>query len=142
MNSTFAGSCLCEAVKYTVSGDPKHSVLCHCDSCQKVSGSTFMANYLYDKNQLQVSRGQESITTYEDRATASGQSLKRCFCGVCGSNLFVYSDLPQARNMISVTSGTLDDSVNLRPQLEFFCRNRRNWLPADGVPGAEQKQTQ
>lgn len=50
MSSTFRGSCLCGAVKYTVSGDPKNSVLCHCDSCQKVTGSVFMANYIYEKD--------------------------------------------------------------------------------------------
>lgn len=44
------GSCLCQRVQYEVTGPPKMRLLCHCDNCRKVTGSTFMANALYQKD--------------------------------------------------------------------------------------------
>lgn len=47
---TQQGSCLCGTVKYTISGPPSTTVLCHCISCKKASGSSFMANGFYEKS--------------------------------------------------------------------------------------------
>lgn len=44
------GSCLCQRVQYEVTGPPKMTLVCHCDNCRKVTGSTFMANALYQKD--------------------------------------------------------------------------------------------
>jgi hypothetical protein len=41
------GSCLCGSIKYTLSGAPSTTVLCHCISCKKSSGSAFKANGFY-----------------------------------------------------------------------------------------------
>ena len=41
------GSCLCGAIKYTIEGSPSTTVLCHCISCKKQSGSAFKANSIY-----------------------------------------------------------------------------------------------
>lgn len=44
------GGCLCQSVQYQVTGAPKMTLVCHCDNCRKVTGSTFMANALYQKD--------------------------------------------------------------------------------------------
>jgi len=40
MAEAFTGSCICQQVKYTVTGEPLSAVLCHCINCWKASGST------------------------------------------------------------------------------------------------------
>lgn len=43
------GSCLCQKVRYKVTGAPLTTIICHCDSCRKSTGSAFMANSFYLK---------------------------------------------------------------------------------------------
>lgn len=45
--ATTNGSCLCGAITYTIKGSPSTTVLCHCTSCKKQSGSSFKANSIY-----------------------------------------------------------------------------------------------
>lgn len=42
------GSCLCGSIKYRLIGAPSTTVLCHCISCKKASGSLFQANGFYN----------------------------------------------------------------------------------------------
>ena len=41
------GSCLCQSIKYTVTGEPLTFRVCHCVNCKKASGSAFMTNAFY-----------------------------------------------------------------------------------------------
>lgn len=47
---TISGSCLCQQVRYELTGDPQVKLLCHCDNCRKVTGSSFMANAVYQED--------------------------------------------------------------------------------------------
>src|SRR6202034_265236 len=42
--STVKGSCLCGAVKYEVTGEPKRFYHCHCSRCRKVTGTGHASN--------------------------------------------------------------------------------------------------
>lgn len=48
-SNTITGSCLCQKIRYEVSGAPKSTILCHCDNCRKSTGASFMANSFYHK---------------------------------------------------------------------------------------------
>ena len=39
--ANMTGGCLCGQIKYTASGDPAFSGLCHCRNCQRYTGSAF-----------------------------------------------------------------------------------------------------
>ncbi|PKY01783.1 DUF636 domain protein [Aspergillus campestris IBT 28561] len=140
MTASKTGSCLCGAVKYTITGVPEHYYLCHCNSCQKATGSAFGANCWYKQSELQITQGNHSITTYQDKTTESGNALQRSFCTTCGSNLFIGNDAMDKLGAVSVTSGTIDDQSGLRPTLEVWGRGRREWLSP--VEGADGKDTQ
>ncbi|KAI9926600.1 hypothetical protein ASPWEDRAFT_163282 [Aspergillus wentii DTO 134E9] len=140
MSSSNSGSCLCGAVKYGLSDAPEVCYMCHCNSCQKVSGSAFTANCLYKRENLNIIQGHGVIKTYSDQATFSGQALERSFCDTCGSNLFLQSKLLGEMGMVAVPSGTIDDRTELRPKIEAWCQSRRSWL--SGVEGTEQKEKQ
>jgi hypothetical protein len=43
------GSCLCRRVQYSVHGSALRAQICHCNNCQKTSGSSFGANIIYKK---------------------------------------------------------------------------------------------
>jgi hypothetical protein len=58
--SKITGGCLCGAVRFESSAEPKIVVACHCSTCQKNTGSAFSMN----------------VAMPEDRVTISGDSLK------------------------------------------------------------------
>ena len=41
--ANITGGCLCGRVRYTVTGEPAFSGLCHCRNCQRCTGSAFEA---------------------------------------------------------------------------------------------------
>ncbi|KAL5001078.1 Mss4-like protein [Aspergillus recurvatus] len=123
-----SGSCLCGAVQYSRYGNPLSSVVCHCNSCQRFSGSAFIANCWYTEQNLKITRGHDSIQTYHEQGTTSGQTMKRSFCKTCGSSLFQQTAELQKQNVISVASGTMDDRSDCQPCLEVWCVNRRGWV--------------
>ncbi|GIK05756.1 hypothetical protein Aspvir_009869 [Aspergillus viridinutans] len=130
------GSCLCQTVRYKVTGAPKTTVVCHCESCRKASASAFMANSLYLKDQLQVLTGEDALRVYEDKSTGSGKPLSRSFCSNCGSSLFISSE-SLSPNMVTITSGTMDlgpSKSEWEPKMEVFCAKRREWVaPVEGT---------
>ncbi|KAL4978168.1 Mss4-like protein [Aspergillus desertorum] len=120
-----SGSCLCGAVQSSLYGKPLNSAVCHCNSCQRFSGSAFIANCWYKDEIVKITRGHDSIQTYNEQGTTTGQAMKRSFCETCGSCLFQQTAELQKQNANSVASGTMDDRSACQPRLEAWCANRR-----------------
>ncbi len=75
------GSCLCGAVRYTITGGMGPAIACHCRECRKQSGHHAAAAPV-PKDAVTLTRD-EGLTWYKASATAS-----RGFCNACGSSLF------------------------------------------------------
>jgi len=137
------GSCLCQAVQYEATvpeGGPSMPTICHCQDCQKWSGSAFASNFILPAKDLKLTKGAEGaeIKVYTVINTTSGKALMKYFCDTCGSALYNKSEVDD--KIVAIASGTLDDPIDATAQsmIEFFCVNRRTWLkPLDGA-----KQTQ
>ncbi|GLI81275.1 hypothetical protein PoHVEF18_009651 [Penicillium ochrochloron] len=138
---TITGSCLCQQIRYELTGDPQMRLLCHCGNCRKVTGSSFMANAVYQKNQFRIVSGEELLKTYEDSNNSSGNVLSRAFCSNCSSSLFITNSLN--KGMLVVTSGTMDlGRAEWVPQVEVFCKSRREWLPpVEGTTTCNEAET-
>ena len=93
--TTTTGSCLCGAVKFTVSGPLRPVIACHCQQCRKTSGHHVAATSAA-RDAIKI---EGDVTWY-----TSSETAKRGFCGVCGSNLFWDG---QGQNL-SIFAGTLD----------------------------------
>lgn len=126
---------MCGAVEYTVTGAPMMSVVCHCPSCQKVSGSTYTHNIWCHKDQLAITKGARGLKTFADKTTDSGKPFERSFCTACGNTLF---GTPMVDPSIrTVSTGSLDaaSKANLPPTKEFYDHNKRAWLPKIPIAG-------
>ncbi|KXN82118.1 hypothetical protein AN958_03172 [Leucoagaricus sp. SymC.cos] len=132
------GSCLCGAVKYEVQGEPFKFMTCHCVNCRKATGSAFMSNGFFARNQFRLVLGQDKIKVFVDKTTTSGVTLNRQFCMECGSNVVLLSnDLEKNKQYITVALGTLDDDMQWLPLGEFFPEQRRHWVM--GIHKEEEK---
>lgn len=77
--------CNCKRIELSVTGVDKGAVLCHCDNCQRASGSAFAHNHRLLSAKMTVKRGQDLIKEYADSNTKSGKTLNRHFCSNCVS---------------------------------------------------------
>lgn len=164
--SPIHGSCLCGAVTYTLSAPPQMSLLCHCINCKKWTGSAFMMNDWYNRDEFQIQADTPTtIKTFVDKMCDSKNKLSRHFCAHCGTPLYSSSERnPQA---VIVPRGTIDgkcgreDAMNpekvwegdyitrqtdtggadhsWKPEREYFCKRKMTWLPK--VQGAETLQS-
>ncbi|OJJ46550.1 hypothetical protein ASPZODRAFT_1970273 [Penicilliopsis zonata CBS 506.65] len=127
---SISGSCLCGTITYRLTGDPLFRSLCHCINCQKSTGSSFLAHSVYKEESVEILTGEDNLQSYDDKATDTGNYLRRRFCRTCGSLVF---GVPEAHpGVVVVALGTMDDLQpgEWVPVRETFCRRRMDWLPA------------
>ncbi|MDZ7675597.1 MAG: GFA family protein [Acidimicrobiales bacterium] len=125
---TRTGRCLCGAVTYEITGDPIATAVCHCDHCQRQSGSAFSVNLVVTEDQLTVDG---TLSTYvETGENDDGEYVHRRFCPTCGSA--VVSVLVES-GAVAVKAGTLDDKSEVQPMAEAWCVDRQPWVELPGM---------
>jgi hypothetical protein len=129
------GGCLCGAVRYVLTSDPRAIAICHCTHCQKQSGSVFSCNVVVREADYEQS-GETMV--YVDKGD-SGQPVYRHFCGRCGSPILV--TVAEAPGKVVVRAGTLDTMQGLQPQTEVYTDHAVKWLaPVVGTARFAQNQ--
>lgn len=122
------GHCLCGAVSYRCAADPLMTLMCHCDDCQRASGSPFSLNVVVPKAALEL-EGEASLKRYETVGSDTGAKRERAFCATCGSTMFTFlGDMP---DLAVLKAGTLDDRSQIVPQVEIWATRAHAWLSAD-----------
>ena len=130
------GQCLCGNVKYQFENPPNMTGVCHCKNCQRQAGSAFSTLAVVPKAEFTFTVGEPKL--YEDGDTRSGNTVKRYFCGDCGSPL--YSTLPDQPDNVYLKTGTMDDTSAFQPMFHVWCETKQDWVDLDdAVP---QMQTQ
>ncbi|KAK5991704.1 hypothetical protein PT974_07737 [Cladobotryum mycophilum] len=133
-----SGSCWCGQIKYEFKGDPAVVALCHCISCQKISGGTNTANVAVKKDQLTVTTG--TPKSYSQKHE-SGMTLTIFFCETCSTILYKHATAEMFAEFSLIQAGTLDggDKGELsKPGVEMYVKERMPWL--SGIHEVAQKQ--
>ncbi|RTE86964.1 MULTISPECIES: GFA family protein [Gammaproteobacteria] len=113
------GSCLCGTVKFEVKGEFDSFYLCHCQHCQKDTGSAHAANLFSQSAQLKWLVGQDAISTF----TLPGTRHSKSFCNLCGSAL----PNTEIEGLLVVPAGCLDSKVPLEPTAHIFTSSKPCW---------------
>jgi hypothetical protein len=122
------GSCLCGAVSYTISGQMRSIVACHCTQCRKTSGH-YVAGTQVRKEILDI-LGDDNLSWYESSATA-----KRGFCRTCGSQLF-WTEIGSAN--MSIMAGTLDGPTGLKMDRQICTETKGDYYDLPNVETVDQ----
>src|SRR5215467_9929841 len=101
--ANITGGCLCGRVRYTLSGEPAFSGVCHCKNCQRYTGSAFEPVLAFPSGSVHVTG---NLKTYNDKGD-SGKAVFRRFCPNCGSG--VVADAEALQGLTLVLAGTLED---------------------------------
>lgn len=111
MSEHKTGSCLCGAVKFTVSGPLRSIIACHCLQCRKQTGNYMSATATKDKY----------LTFTEKHGLKwfrSSDTAQRAFCSECGSTLFWKGD---GRDYTAIAAGAIDGPTGVKLAGHIFC---------------------
>ncbi len=115
------GSCLCGKVTYSVAGEMRDVMNCHCGQCLKSHG--VHAAYTKAKKSQIVIRNSDKIVWYR-----SSSKAKRGFCGICGSSLF-WSLIDG--DSISIAAGSLEQPTGLKTTINIFTQDAGDYYSLD-----------
>jgi hypothetical protein len=123
-----SGSCLCGTVSFEVTGEFDSFYLCHCQHCQKDTGSAHAANLFSHSANLVWRSGAAAVTSF----TLAGTRHNKSFCKFCGSAL----PTAQATGLLVVPAGCLDTEITVLPTAHIFVASKAAWDEGLGdVPG-------
>lgn len=129
------GGCVCGAVRFEISEPLVSAIYCHCNRCQRRTGSAFSANGITRPGSLTITQGADEVTTYDP---GDGGWLKR-FCSRCGAHLYTAPrDDPASAG---VRLGALDQDPGVRPSAHQFVAYAASWepIPDDGLPRYQER---
>lgn len=118
--STILGSCLCESVKFECDNTFHQFHLCHCQQCQKTSGSAHASNLFTKVDNIKWLSGKNHIVRYD----VPGRSITNAFCKTCGSAAPYISGTGKS---LVVPAGSLNGTPNITPNDNIFWDERADW---------------
>ena len=122
---TWAGGCLCGAVRFEVTKRPNMVPYCHCKMCQRWSGSVLASWADFRKDEFRCSKGR--IKYYR-----SSDYTERGFCVDRGSSLV---QRPSNGDWFAVATGSLDHSEEFVPDEHCGTESQVSWRKiADDLP--------
>ena len=113
-----SGGCLCGALRYEAEEPPFRVGYCHCRRCQKALGNVVGTAALFWRDRWRVLSG--TITWYQ-----SSPTLKRGFCGICGTPIVAQHD---NRRYSAIWLGTLDEPQRFEPSVQWYCESKLPWV--------------
>ena len=133
MSREFEGGCHCGAIRYSCTKNPELTFYCHCQDCQRTTGSPFSMEMMIDRSAFKVEGSLHSYIVTGD----SGKPVTRWFCPACGSGIYLESQADPGFIFLKV--GTLDDATWITPEMHIYTAAKQPWVEiADGLPQYEK----
>jgi hypothetical protein len=116
----YEGGCLCNRVRFQITGPIRNIVHCHCSRCRKAQGSAFATNGIVDAAHFHLLAGADALSAYE---SSPGQT--KHFCKHCGSPIL--SRNTARPEQVRVRLGTIESDISERPMAHIFVTSKANW---------------
>ena len=124
-----SGSCLCGAVRFTVTGELPRPNACHCNACRKHSGH-YEASVDVPRDTLTV-LGEDHVGWFQ-----SSEKVRRGFCRTCGSTLFWD---PIFLDWTAIAMGAFDTPTGTTLARHIFVSEKGDYYDiTDGLPQNSQ----
>ncbi len=132
-DATFSavGSCACDGVRYRMKSRPFFVHCCHCQWCQRETGSAFVLNAMIESDRVEVIKGAPSTVTIPSE---SGKGQKVIRCPECQIALWShYAGMGEKVSFVRV--GTLAEPGLFPPDIHIFTSTKLPWLALpDDIP--------
>jgi hypothetical protein len=103
------------------------TAVCHCDNCQRQTGTAFSIIVAVPAVSLEF-EGQENLKEFLGKGE-SGSAVQRRFCQNCGSPIVTLADAFPGLGFIK--AGTLNDRSWLKPTVNMWCESAQPWVEID-----------
>ena len=122
--------CHCGDLELACEGEPRRVSMCHCEDCQRRTGSAFSVAVFFDRDKVRRVRG--APRQYE-RPSASGHAVVFHFCPRCGANThWAPARMP---DLIGLALGAFADPNFAAPQQSVWTHAKHAWLILpEGLP--------
>ena len=117
--------CHCGQFRAIAAGEPERVYLCHCDACQRRTGTAFHFGATYSKERVRLDGARK---VYE-RDADSGYRIRFHFCPECGTTLYWEGDRNPA--VCGVAAGAFDEKNLPPPSDSIWEKAMFSWL---GLP--------
>lgn len=127
--TTHEATCHCGQLKAICEGDPVTVAMCHCNHCQRRTGTAFNLGAWFPSDAVRIEGGDKTFSRPGDRDI----SIDFHFCPECGTSLWWES--PANQGYIGVAAGCFTDPDYATPTMVVFDEKRFNWVQnPEGVP--------
>lgn len=131
-NAFAEGHCLCGAIQLSLKAAPQFGAQCHCDHCQRASGTGHMSIAFFREEDVSVIGELKGYAAETD----TGSVNTRYFCPECGSR--VLSRNTARAGMIGIAVGVLNNHDWFKPNRVVYQRNQAAWdLTDPSIPHFE-----
>lgn len=127
-SKSYPGSCHCGSIHFNITtamGVPPTHILCHCDTCKKISGAPYTCNYIVTTEHFAISQGKDYLGVYEYQG-ASGKNVSCFFCKTCTSHIYHVQQRDPSK--IIVRSLLLDSGKVMGASGEIFQEGALGWV--------------
>jgi hypothetical protein len=118
---SMTGRCACGELRWRAEGEPLTQGLCHCRSCQRISGSGHIGWITFPEEAVTVS----GATRATHRTGGSSRVATRFSCPTCNST--VYGTAEVIPGLLNLYAGSLDDPSQFKPTIAIFVSERPPW---------------
>lgn len=123
---TRVARCHCGQFTVKTAGEPVRVAICHCEDCQRRTGTAFNLGAVYEESQVSLSG---EYSTYH-RTGELGLDIEFHFCPNCGSNVHWIFD---GAHVVAV--GCYADAEFPQPTVSLYGKRRHGWIPRiEGIP--------
>ena len=130
------GSCHCGELRYQADVDPAHSMVCHCNDCQVLSGSAFRSLVLSLPDALVMTAGTPKIYV---KTAESGNPREQAFCGNCGSPIYSVAAGDEPK-VYAIRLGTVTQRDQLDPTRSIWSQSAQSWIgDLDDLPKSNEQ---
>ncbi len=117
------GGCACGEIRYRLGLPPMFVHCCHCQDCQRQTGSAFVLNAITETDRIELLKGDPEPVAVP---TDSGRSHDIYRCPVC--HIALWSDYGKRPHLRFLRVGTLDNAAAIEPDVHIFIRSKLPWV--------------
>ena len=123
---TRTAACCCRKCSISVRGEPTINAVCHCQNCQRRTGSAFGWSAYFKNENVTATVGAFRTYSIAEELTVGEKSQERVFCGTCGTTLFWRSvDFP---GLTGIAGGCFTDTPLPEPTMTVANETRCAWV--------------
>jgi hypothetical protein len=127
-----SGSCLCNSIKYKITGPAIRAANCHCSRCRLGRSAAHASNLFYELDAIRFTRQDAPITDYR---VPEAKFFGVTFCSKCGGAV---PRVSLERGAVVVPAGALDTDPGVRPAMHIHVASKACWFDiTDAIPQFE-----